>query len=128
MARNANKTHDQDLSVGERIGLFITGLVGNMWAALFFGLLTLVSLPAVVQADSPIVWISWITQTFLQLVLLPIILVGQNAQSKHAEKLAQSMYDADIDAEQRIIEVQEYLARMESEKLDEIIKLLTKKK
>ena len=36
---------------------------------------------------------SWIAQTFLQLVLLPIIIVGQNLQAKESEKRAIATYE-----------------------------------
>ncbi len=60
------------------LALKITGSVGTMWAAYAFALLTLISLPAAIMSGSPIVIVAWIAQTFLQLVLLPIIIVGQN--------------------------------------------------
>jgi len=56
----------------------ITKTVGSMWMAYVFALLTLISLPAAIQSRNTIVIVSWIAQTFLQLVLLPIIIVGQN--------------------------------------------------
>lgn len=67
----------------------ITNAVGSMWTAYLFGLLTIVSLPAAIASHNAIVIVSWIAQTFLQLVLLPIIIVGQNVQSqKHDQVLA----------------------------------------
>jgi hypothetical protein len=64
-----------------------------MWAAYVFGLLTLVSLPAAIASGSPIIIVAWIAQTFLQLVLLPIIIVGQNLQAHETEKRAIATYD-----------------------------------
>jgi hypothetical protein len=64
-----------------------------MWAAyLFFGL-TLVSLPAAIQSGNIIVIVSWIAQTFLQLVLLPIIIVGQNIQAAASDRRAIATYE-----------------------------------
>jgi hypothetical protein len=60
------------------LALKITGTVGTMWAAYAFALLTLISLPAAIATGSAIIIVAWIAQTFLQLVLLPIIIVGQN--------------------------------------------------
>jgi hypothetical protein len=45
---------------------------------LAFAALTLISLPAVIASGQPTIIVAWIAQTFLQLVLLPIIIVGQN--------------------------------------------------
>jgi hypothetical protein len=82
--------------LNQRIGLAITNGVGTMWAAYAFFALTLVSLPAAIASGNAIVIISWIAQTFLQLVLLPIIIVGQNIQAKAADARAIATYnDAD---------------------------------
>jgi hypothetical protein len=81
------------LSLNDRIGLGITKRVGSMWAAYAFGLLTLVSLPAAIASGSPIIIVAWIAQTFLQLVLLPVIIVGQNLQAHESEKRAIATYE-----------------------------------
>ena len=56
----------------------ITRTVGSMWIAYLFGAIALISLPAALRSGDVIVIVSWVAQTFLQLVLLPIIIVGQN--------------------------------------------------
>jgi hypothetical protein len=56
----------------------ITRTVGTMWIAYAFALIALISLPAALRSGDVIVIVAWIAQTFLQLVLLPIIIVGQN--------------------------------------------------
>ena len=61
-----------------RLGLGITTSVGTMWTAYAFAALTLISLPAAITSGSLIIIVAWIAQTFLQLILLPIIIVGQN--------------------------------------------------
>jgi hypothetical protein len=77
------------------LALRITAAVGTMWCAYAFAALALVSLPAAIRAGlSPT--ITWIAQTFLQLVLLSIIIVGQNVQSAAADDRAEATYqDAD---------------------------------
>jgi hypothetical protein len=79
-----------------RLGLSITTRVGTMWAAYVFCALALVSLPGAIASGNTVVIIGWIAQTFLQLVLLPIIIVGQNIQAKAADARAIATYnDAD---------------------------------
>jgi hypothetical protein len=68
-----------------RLALRITTSVGSMWCAYGFALLTLISLPAAIRSHDPIIIVGWIAQTFLQLVLLPIIIVGQNVQAAVTE-------------------------------------------
>src|ERR1700704_781590 len=70
--RNANKVHRERLTINERIATSITQKIGSMWAAYLFGALTLLSLPAVLLSGDTVVIVAWVTQTFLQLVLLPI--------------------------------------------------------
>lgn len=81
------------LGKNERLGLWVTRHVGTMWAAYVFCGLSLVSLPAALASGDSIVIVSWVAQTFLQLVLLPIILVGQNIQAKSSDDRAIATYE-----------------------------------
>src|SRR5450756_974546 len=64
-----------------KIGLKVTVVVGTMWCAYLFTLVALVSVPSAFKTGNSLIIIAWIAQTFLQLVLLPIIIVGQNVQA-----------------------------------------------
>ena len=81
------------MTLNERIGLLITQSVGTMWAAYVFFALTLVSLPAAIASHNTLTMVSWVAQTFLQLVLLPIIIVGQNIQAKSSDERAIATYE-----------------------------------
>jgi hypothetical protein len=61
----------------DTFGAWITRKVGTMWCAIIFLVISLISLPAALASHDAFVIISWISQSFLQLVLLPIIMVGQ---------------------------------------------------
>jgi hypothetical protein len=76
--------------LNNRLAVMITKSVGTMWAAYVFTLIALISLPAAIASRSPIIIISWIAQTFLQLVLLPIIIVGQNVISASQDARAEA--------------------------------------
>jgi hypothetical protein len=75
-----------------RFGVFVTVAVGTMWCAYLFTLLALVSLPSALQSHDKIIIVSWVAQTFLQLVLLPVIIVGQNVQAAASDKRAEDTY------------------------------------
>lgn len=75
------------------VAVKITKIVGSMWCAYAFALITLISLPAALRSGEPIIMVAWIAQTFLQLVLLPIIIVGQNVQGTASDVRAQSDHD-----------------------------------
>ena len=89
---NPNKKHKENLKPLDKIALFITNAVGTMWCAFVFMGLALVSLPQAIQGGA-FTLVSWISQTFLQLVLLSVIMVGQNLQSRHAETVADHTYE-----------------------------------
>lgn len=90
------KTEDEQTGINARVGLFITTIVGTMWCAYLFTLVALVSLPDALKSGDSIIIVAWIAQTFLQLVLLPIIIVGQNIQARASDKRAEATYkDAD---------------------------------
>jgi hypothetical protein len=79
--------------INRRVGLGITTSVGTMWCAYAFALLACVSLPAAIMSHSPIIIIAWIAQTFLQLVLLPVIIVGQNIQAAASDARSAATYE-----------------------------------
>ena len=79
--------------INTRIAVKITKSVGSMWCAYVFALLALISLPAALKSGQPIIIVSWIAQTFLQLVLLPIIIVGQNVQAAASDARAESDHE-----------------------------------
>ena len=71
----------------------ITKAVGTMWAAYLFCLIALISFPQAVQAflrGDTVTGITWLSQSFLQLVLLPIIIVGQNVISASQDARAEA--------------------------------------
>ncbi len=76
-----------------RIAVAITKSVGSMWCAYAFAVLALISLPAAIASRSAIIIVAWIAQTFLQLVLLPIIIVGQNVQAAATDARAESDHE-----------------------------------
>ena len=87
------KVDDERVGLNGRIGLVITAVVGTMWAAYLFTLLAFISFPSAIKSGDSIIIVAWIAQTFLQLVLLPIIIVGQNIQAKASDKRAEQTYE-----------------------------------
>lgn len=80
-------------AINKWIAVKITRAVGTMWCAYIFALLAFVSLPAAIASKSPIILVSWISTTFLQLVFLPIIIVGQQVLSTSAEERAKNDHE-----------------------------------
>jgi hypothetical protein len=74
-----------------KFAVLITRLVGTMWCAYLFGLIALIGLgPALKPGGEGI--IAWIAQTFLQLVLLSVIMVGQNVQALASDARSANTY------------------------------------
>jgi hypothetical protein len=71
-----------------KVAVVITRSVGTMACAYLFGIIALISLPSAIQSGQVIVIVSWVAQTFLQLVLLSIIMVGQSVQSAASDARA----------------------------------------
>ena len=82
-----SKVADFNMKVARKI----TAAVSTMWCAYAFALLALLSLPAAIRIGDLIIIVAWIAQTFLQLVLLSIIMVGQEVQSREvAQKISET--------------------------------------
>ena len=74
-----------------RVALVVTAVVGSMWCAYAFALFDLISLPDAISGGAATI-VSWVAQTFLQLVLLSIIMVGQNVQAAAADKRSEATF------------------------------------
>lgn len=90
----------------------ITTGVATMWCAYLFAAIALISLPMAIRSGDTIIIVSWVAQTFLQLVLLSIIMVGQKVQSKNLENTinethAASLAEFELAKEARIRQSQE---------------------
>jgi hypothetical protein len=85
----------------------ITKSVGTMWVAYIFAIIALISLPAAIQSGSVIIIIAWIAQTFFQLVLLPIIIVGQNVIQATNDARAEADHETLTAVHKLTIEVHE---------------------
>src|SRR4051794_709784 len=92
-ARVAVHGHGRIGEVNKWLAVKITKGVGTMWCAYIFAALALVSLPAAIQTRNPVVMVSWLSQTFLQLVLLSIIIVGQQVLSEASDQRAEADHE-----------------------------------
>jgi hypothetical protein len=122
------KTTDEHVGVNGKIALALTTIVGTMWCAYAFSVLAFFALPSAISSGSVLQLIQWLSQTFIQLVMLSVIMVGQNILSRASDKRAEMTYqDADAtfhESEQ----IQEHLLEQDqaiNTLLDKILKLET---
>jgi hypothetical protein len=116
------KTDDEHVGLNGRIAILVTGVVGTMWCAYAFALLALVALPSALKSGDPLQLVQWISQTFIQLVLLSVIIVGQNIQSRASDKRAEMTYK---DAEATFHEAQQIQDHLQAQ--DDAINVLLDK-
>ena len=90
-----------------------------MWCAYLFALLALISLPAALKTHDVVTIVAWIAQTFLQLVLLSIIMVGQNLASAAVEQKINETHEASLGEFELAKEARE-IANEELKELKEI--------
>jgi hypothetical protein len=87
--------------VNAKIAVFLTDVVGSMWCAYLFTGIALFGLRAALQPGGEGI-ISWIAQTFLQLVLLSVIMVGQNIQSEASDLRSRNTYSDTVEILDRL--------------------------
>ncbi|MBV9794039.1 MAG: DUF1003 domain-containing protein [Actinobacteria bacterium] len=95
-----------------RVAIAITRAVGSMWCAYLFALFDLISLPDAIHAGASAI-VSWVAQTFLQLVLLSVIMVGQNVQADAADKRSEATFHDASATLHEVAHVQEHLAQQD---------------
>jgi len=92
-----------------RVALLVTRVVGSTWCAYVFALFDLISLPAAIHSGTSAI-VSWVAQTFLQLVLLSVIMVGQNVQAAASDKRAEATFHDASATLHEVAHVQAHLA------------------
>jgi len=102
-----------------RLAAKITSGVATMWCAYIFAAIALVSLPTTLKTGNLITIVGWVAQTFLQLVLLSIIMVGQNVASAAVEKKINETHTASLGEFELAKEARE-LNRQEIQELKKI--------
>lgn len=113
--RNVNAVHEEEKAAGGinmKIAVLLTHSVGTMWTAYTFSILAIIGLFGILGLLSPIVYllIAWLSQTFIQLVLLPVIMVGQNVLGRKTELQADEQFNTTQKTYHDIEEVMQHLS------------------
>lgn len=120
--RNVNQLHEAEKAeagVNTRIAVWLTKSVGTMWTAYTFAVLAVIGLLAILGLLSPIValLVAWTSQTLIQLVLLPIIMVGQNVLGRKAELQADEQFHTTVSTYHDIEQIMQHLSAQDAELL-----------
>lgn len=131
---NVNVIHKGRLSRMDKLALFVTEKIGTMgfffiiftWTILWLG--WNIFAPKNLKFDPYPAFVLWLfISNLIQLHLMPLLLIGQNVQGKHAELRSEHDFETDKKAEKEIETITEYLKNQEN-LLQEILKKLEEKK
>jgi len=123
--KNSNNIHIDKLTKFEKFGLSVVGRVGTVgffiilisWTVIWLGWNMFA--PSSFRFDPYPGFVLWLFMSnVLQLILLPLVMIAQNLQSKHEEITAENDYNTDLENEKSINEIKNDIA--------EIKKLLNK--
>jgi uncharacterized membrane protein len=125
--RNVNAVHAESLGLVERIAIWITEHVGSMgffmiifaWTMAWLGWNALGPKP--LRFDPFPAFVLWLfISNMIQIFLMPLIMVGQNLQSRHSEARAESDYEVNVKAEREIEAILLHL-EAQAEKIEKIL-------
>jgi len=117
--QNVNVQHKSRLSKIDKIAIWITEHVGSMgffaiifgWTVLWLSWNTLA--PAQIRFDPYPAFVLWLfISNMIQIFLMPLIMVGQNIQSRHSEILAEEDFSINKKAE---VEIETILKHLENQ-------------
>jgi uncharacterized membrane protein len=125
--RNVNIEHKENLSSLDKVAISITDKVGSMgffmvifvWTVIWLGWNTL--MPSKWAFDPFPAFALWLfVSNVIQIFLMPLIMIGQNLQSKHAEARAEADFEINTKAE---LEIETVLVHLEKQN-ELILKIL----
>ena len=128
--RNVNQEAADRLTPLDRVALWITERVGTMgfflvilvWTVLWLGWNLFA--PKSLQFDPPTAFVCWLfISNLIQIFLMPLIMVGQNLQGRHAELRAENDLDINIKAEKEIEVILQHLEYQNAMILEMLAKL-----
>ena len=127
--QNVNTKRKASLSMLDKLALFITKYVGSMsfffmifgWTLIWLGWNTLA--PEKLRFDPFPAFVLWLfLSNMIQIFLMPLIMIGQNLQSDHADLRAEEDYMVNKKAE---VEIETILKHLENQ--NELILEILKK-
>jgi uncharacterized membrane protein len=114
--RNINKQLGSSFSSLEQVALFLTKRIGSFWFFLLIVVWTVLWLgwnivgPAQLRLDPAPGFVLWLfISNMIQIMLMPLIMIGQNLLSRHAELRAEADFKINIRAEHEVAVILSHL-------------------
>jgi uncharacterized membrane protein len=130
---NPNVEHRQHLSKLERVAVWITDHVGTMGFFLIIFCWTVLWLswnmfaPKTLRFDPFPAFVLWLfISNMIQIFLMPLIMIGQNLQGRHAELRAEADFEVNTKAEREIEAILLHLENQNTVMLEILNKLQNK--
>jgi len=124
--RNVNIEHRDSLTLLERFALWITERIGTMGFFFIIFIWTIFWLswntfaPVELRFDPLPAFVLWLfISNMIQIFLMPLIMIGQNLQGRHAEKRADADYEVNIQSGREIETILQHLENL-NQKLEKI--------
>lgn len=116
--QNVNLLHKAELAMAgfnQRLAVSITKATGNMLCAYIFAFIALLGFPALSAWLGTFVaaYILWLSSEFIQLVMLPVLSVGQQVLGRHQELMAEEQFKTTQKIDHDIGQVREHLAKQD---------------
>jgi uncharacterized membrane protein len=131
---NVNTAHKRSLTTVEKFAIFITDKVGTMGFFFIIFIWTLIWMgwnifaPETSKFDPFPAFVTWLfISNVIQIFLMPLIMIGQNLQGRHAELMAERHYKADIIADKHVDEIKKMMNE-QTKLLNSILEKLGNKK
>jgi uncharacterized membrane protein len=128
---NVNKAHYENLTRLEKLALWATIRIGSIGFFFFILIFNIVWIAWNVYAPPKLVFdpawsflILLFINNILQILFLPLIMVGQNLQGRYAEFRAEADFQTNKKAERKIEVIIQHL-EAQDKKLDELMKKLS---
>src|ERR1700730_4768842 len=113
--RNVNMLHEAEKAasgLNQKIAIGLTKGVGTMICAYIFAILAIIGFPGF-QA-TPTAYVQWTSQTFIQLVMLSVIMVGQSVLGRKQELQSDEQYRTTMSTYHDIEQVMQHLSAQDS--------------
>jgi hypothetical protein len=117
--RNVNMLHEAEKKASgfnQKIAILLTKGVGTMVCAYIFAVLAIIGFPGLVNAQIS-QWVQWTSQTFIQLTMLSVIMVGQSVLGRKQELQADEQFNTTVSTYHDIEQMMQHLSAQDAELL-----------